>query len=143
MIHTEAQERPASEIIKDIITKLAQMKALFSGVNEAAIGANVLLSISAAISGAETFLAQYGGNQRLIDFANSEAALNPAKYGAGYNVSTDFNAVMLALANIKAFLIAIDYTGAVGLDANGLMFWSTFNATGLQAKIDEFNAVVS
>jgi len=141
MIFTKQTERPASEIVPQIMEALANMKGQLAGVQEPQAGANVLLSLAASITDLENYLTQFGGNQRIIDYANAEAAKN-SLYATGYNVQVDFAAVMGALAAIKTFISAINFSGAVSLNVAGQTQWALITITGLQLEIDKFNAVV-
>ena len=143
MIYTDTTSQPASEIIKSIVSNLRSMRAQIANVNEASIGANILMSISMAVNSTETFLLQFAGNQRAIDYANAEAALNTEVYGEAYDVHDDFVAVLSALSDIKQFIIAQDFSDAVTLDESGVMVWKVLDASGLQVEIDKFLAVVN
>lgn len=141
MIPTKNQAIPAAKVIDSIQQRAGALKARFAQVNETSCSTQTLLSLVGIVTNAIEFFDQYAGDQRVIDYANNEAAQDVDYFGQGYDVTVDFIGMMTALNDIKLILESLDYTDAVYV-LDGHLAWRAITATGIQSKIDSFNSFV-
>ena len=135
-----SKHRPAADIVAKIQNDAAQVKQVCLQLrNTQTVTVAACLNAYAVINSALSYMAQYAGDQRIIDFANAEAAKDPY-FPTGYNVSDDYavyaatcNNILSALRNSIIPTDANDNIVEKYFDTNGVIQNVTVDRTTLDA----------
>ncbi|RMG79943.1 MAG: hypothetical protein D6712_18880 [Chloroflexi bacterium] len=151
MIPTSASKhRPASEVVARIQSDASRVKQKAQLLRTAtSVTVQQALDALATFRDAMGYMGQFAGDQRIIDYANAEAAKDQY-FPTEYNVSTDYGAYSTAVQNVIAGLIGgvipVDQTGHVlekYLQPDGSWSLNTISRTTLDTLNTDLDAILS
>ena len=131
--------RPAAVCIKDMQDICGRAKRKCQDWPKTSATYQDVNKLSDYLSGIVTQLTPYLGNQRLIDFANAEAAKEVGYFGLGYDVQDDYAALGVALTDIITFLSAQTLQNPIQSD---MVTLTQYNLSGITVEFNKLYAVV-
>ena len=145
-----SKHRPAAEVIARIQADAAQVKQKVILLrNASSITVQQALDALAVLREAMNYMGQFAGDQRIIDYANAEAAKDPY-FPAGYDVTVDYGvysaAVQAIIAGLISNILPLDASGYVlekQLQSDGTWIMNTISRSTLDTLNTDFDAVLS